>query len=53
MASATGTINSYVSRGTPFYLAWNYTTASPNSVDATSALALAIDDVTILGVVSQ
>jgi hypothetical protein len=42
-----------VLRGTALYLAWNYTTSSANSVDATSAQALAVDDVSILGAVSQ
>ncbi|HVY30601.1 MAG TPA: hypothetical protein VHB79_28775 [Polyangiaceae bacterium] len=48
-----GTISPYVLRGTPLYLAWNYTTSSANSVDATSAQALAVDDVLIVGTVSQ
>lgn len=47
------TLAQYVPRGTPLYLAWNYTTTSGTAVDATSAPALAIDDVSILGAVSQ
>lgn len=35
--SVNGTLDAFVRRGVPFYLAWNYTTSSSNSVDATSA----------------
>ncbi len=48
-----GTLDAFVPRGAPFFLAWNYTTSAPASVDATNAQALAIDDVTIVGAASQ
>lgn len=51
--AATGTVDTFVPSGAPFYLAWNYTTSSPAGVDATNAQALAIDDVTIVGTPSQ
>ena len=51
--TATGTIPAYVLRDTALYLAWNYTTSAASSVDSTSAQALAIDNVSILGSASQ
>ncbi len=51
--TVTGDLDVFILRDAPFFLAWNYTTSAPTAVDATSAQALAIDDVSILGVVSQ
>jgi hypothetical protein len=51
--TVSATLGQYVVRGTSLYLAWNYTTTSANAVDATSAPALAIDDVSIVGTVSE
>lgn len=51
--AVSGTIPPYVMRGTSLYLAWSYTTTSASAVNAASAPALAIDDVSILGAVSQ
>jgi hypothetical protein len=50
---ATGTLDTFVPSGAPFYLAWSYTTSAPVSVDATNAQALAIDNVTIVGTALQ
>jgi hypothetical protein len=51
--SVSGNIPPYVLRGNPLYLAWSYTTSSATSADATSAQALAVDDVSIVGIISQ
>ena len=53
ITTVTGTLDAFIPKGAPFFLEWNYTTGSATSVDATSAQALGIDDVSILGVVSQ
>ena len=46
-----GTLNVSVPPGTSFYLAWNYSVTAGNTV--TNAQALAVDDISILGIQSS